>query len=236
MQVKSNKSKVKRGFTLIELLVVIAIIAILAAMLLPTLSKARERARISTCMNNLKQIGLAFHMYLNDWDSLIPQSLDNWPAIMSGWMEQLAPYLGLGDYVRGKPGVNASKIAYAPIFTCPSKTSAAGFGRYYALNYRGWQPIIRYSNYFYGGGTRYTLQLNKFIYVCDGGGVYNWCAIDNNSSHPVDYWRHLPGNDTAKGGLANFLMSDGHVESGKMDSHGPYYTTDAKYVVYWRGY
>ena len=61
----------RNGFTLIELLVVIAIIAILAAILFPVFGQAREKARQTACFNNLKQIGLAYQMYAQDYDEAI---------------------------------------------------------------------------------------------------------------------------------------------------------------------
>jgi prepilin-type N-terminal cleavage/methylation domain-containing protein len=76
----------RSGFTLIELLVVIAIIAILAAILFPVFGRAREQARKATCQSNMKQLGLAFAMYLQDWDETFRhRNLTNPRGLMSDY-------------------------------------------------------------------------------------------------------------------------------------------------------
>src|SRR5437016_5406048 len=67
-----GSQKARRGFTLIELLVVIAIIAILAAILFPVFAQARERARMSACLSNMRQIGTGMMMYAQDYDETLP--------------------------------------------------------------------------------------------------------------------------------------------------------------------
>mgnify|MGYP000017156574 FL=1 len=78
----------RKGFTLIELLVVIAIIAILAAMLLPALNQAREKARSSACMNNMKQMGMAFRLYVDDNDDFLVFQ-DNEGGSFRAWTQRI---------------------------------------------------------------------------------------------------------------------------------------------------
>jgi prepilin-type N-terminal cleavage/methylation domain-containing protein/prepilin-type processing-associated H-X9-DG protein len=87
----------RNGFTLIELLVVIAIIAILAAILFPVFARARENARRSSCQSNLKQIGLGFHQYIQDYDHRLPPIGTGAPTNIGGaagsWAQRIYPYI-----------------------------------------------------------------------------------------------------------------------------------------------
>jgi len=79
---REESGRSKAGFTLVEMLVVMAVIGILAAMLLPALAAARERARLTQCLSNMKQLLIATHMYANDNGGFIPQVEDPNPSFL----------------------------------------------------------------------------------------------------------------------------------------------------------
>jgi prepilin-type N-terminal cleavage/methylation domain-containing protein/prepilin-type processing-associated H-X9-DG protein len=234
----------RKGFTLIELLVVIAIIAILAAILFPVFSRAQAKAQQTSCLSNLKQLALAFKMYVGDFDGHFPYAMDAY-ALASAiypcfWKQQLYPYMKNGQLF-----VCATDAAYensntkdtiGSEYVPPSNFNNVTTGGLTAADYWNWV----YSSYGYNfcaGGAGGTGILNG-----SGGCGSPWPGYptaEANLVAPAEMWILADaeqiigepsyvsiGYDTGglhshwafrHNGTANFVYEDGH---GKALSQG----------------
>jgi prepilin-type processing-associated H-X9-DG protein len=210
---------------LIELLVVIAIIAILAALLLPSLKRARDSAKSMQCANNLRQIFTAAQLYGNDNEDRFPPNYATWAG--GGWPEYLRPYLG-----ESGPHLNPS----GTVLVCPSDTYGSG-GTTLTVNGRN---IYKPSNYLLSyaqngewsgsSGKRFSDVRNPAA-TClysevEGHWVFSTGTL-NQSDPNVVPWLQQRHN-----GMLNVAYVDGHL--GKVD---PLTLGNATYTnLFWKGY
>ena len=147
--------KMKKGFTLIELLVVIAIIAILAAILFPVFAQAREKARATKCISNLKQLGTGLLLYQDDYDNLLPGGQSYYNQWYNGsqdwmWSDQCCGYHGYQCYCYGRM-LDYQLLDYVKnksMFECPSAPENAMTGQPKSAGYFLGTPCYFHSYYY----------------------------------------------------------------------------------------
>ena len=189
-----------REFTLIELLVVIAIIAILAAILLPTLNAARERSRQSSCTNNLKQIGTAVMTYVQDNKEKYPN--------LPGQYKKYGDSALTPDTTAAAQSAKAAEVAMNivrtagnvdwKVFVCPSTTDSEADTAGDELTYTSGSSTLSYATVV---GFTATGSASESAYAADSDGVHNDATNNGGNSNHTEY--------------GNILYADGHVAGHK---------------------
>ena len=216
----------RKGFTLIELLVVIAIIAILAAILFPVFAKAREKARQTSCLSNVKQIGLAVLMYAQDYDETLSPRGAWWPGQL-GWNYNFVNWSDL----------NAPYIKNTQIWTCPSFPEGTYIPTYATQTDPPWRTFGSYApnNWYYwdwqpGGHAVVTdrgralaeiVAPSECILTADtdncGAQIARCCPQDGLNEDPP-YIRTCARIMGRHNGGANVLYVDGHAKWSRLDA------------------
>ncbi len=211
-----STSSTRLAFTLIELLVVIAIIAILAAILFPAFARARENARKTSCLSNLKQIGLGLIQYTQDYDEqmvLIGSASSS--ACTSPWGERVQPYMKSKQVFRCPSNISEAPVAcsdpanrvfanYVANGANYSTAASGGFGYDRPLDQVAWNDAantIRSTSLAQIGEPTRSIVVSEY----KGTGNRSNIASTSSTNGMLDPTNHL--------NMTNFLFADGHVKS-----------------------